>query len=128
MTSILLIVILGAVISALWQFSFSAIYTTIFELFGIPIVSSDFLSIMLLVQSFLMGALPCILIIYTSKLSVLISSSILLSAIVVTTLLMEIWVGGFTALIGLALSRSAWVFLIGVMFGCFSASMISTNK
>ena len=120
----ILVIILGALIAALWQFYFSAIYSFMIELFDISVVPNNFLSVTLLAQSFLMGAIPSALIIYFSKLPVLNCTYLLLGAILVSAVLMEIWVGGFVTLIGLALARSAWVFLIGAIVGCYSAHFI----
>lgn len=128
MISIPAIIILGIIIAALWQFAFSTIYTFVFELLDIPLVSNDFLSTVLLAQSFLMGAIPCMLIIYFAKLPTLKCIYILLGSIVISCLLMEIWVGGFITVIGLLLARSAWIFLFGAIAGCYCASLLSSKK
>jgi hypothetical protein len=128
MLSSLIIIILGIIIATVWQFAFSSIYTFIFELYDIPLVSSTFLSIFLLAQSFFMGIAPCMLIVYFSKLSAIKSAYLLLSVIVISCVLMEIWVGGLIALIGLALARSAWIFLFGALTGCYFASLIKNKK
>lgn len=128
MLNSLVIIIFGIIIAAVWQFAFSSIYTFIFELFGIPVVSNDFLSIFLLAQSFLMGAAPCMLIVYFSRLSAIKSAYLVLSAIVLSCVLMEIWLGGLITLIGLALARSTWIFLFGAIAGCYFATFIVSKK
>lgn len=128
MLSSLIIIIIGIGIATLWQLAFSSIYTFIFAVFGIPIVSSTFLSIFLLAQSFLMGAVPCMLIVYFSKLPALKSAYLLICTIVISCILIEIWLGGLITLIGLALAHSTWIFLLGAVTGCYCASLIIKNN
>lgn len=123
-----IIILLGILIAAAWQFGFSSIYTFVFGLVDIPLQSNSFLSAYLLLQSFVMGALPASLVVYFCTLPALKCTAILLTSIIITCVLIEVSVAGLFAVIGLALAKSTWIYLLGAVLGSYAAQSITPNK
>jgi len=122
----ILTILLGAMIAMLWQLGFSSVSSFFLTIPGSQKISNDFLTVLLFIQSFLTSAIPAFVIVYLSKLSITKCAYILLASIIIFTVVIEIWIGGLSSVIGLVLSLSAWIFIMGAITGCVSASILKS--
>ena len=113
-----LVIGIGFLTAAAWSFGFSKIHYFIYQALGSPENPTAVLWAALLIQSFLMGAIPGILIPFVSRRATQTSILVFILAICVSIISVSLVLGGIQAVVGLVTSIGVWTFLIGAAIGC----------
>lgn len=116
-----LVIGIGVVTAAAWSFGFSKIHYFIYQVLGSPENPTTVLWTALLVQSFLMGAIPGILIPFVSRRATQPSTLVFILAICLSIISVSLVFGGIQAVVGLVTSIGVWALLIGAAIGCLGA-------
>ncbi|MCP4433709.1 MAG: hypothetical protein GY806_22275 [Gammaproteobacteria bacterium] len=112
---------IGILTAAVWSFGFSKLHYFVYQALGSPEDPTTILWASLIIQSFLMGAIPGALIPFVSHHATLSNALVFLLAICAFVLLMPLIFGGVESVIGLITSYGLWAFIIGAIVGCLGA-------
>lgn len=120
----LFVIVLAIVSAAVWMFGFASIHLAIFKLLGRPEEFAQFQWAGVLIQSFVMGAIPGIVVVFMEDRPFKEVTIVFLSGIIAFIVLASIASGGLGMLLQLLLSAATWLFLGGAVFGGFSMDRV----
>ncbi len=117
-----LVIGLGVLTAAVWSFGSSKIHYGVYLALGSPERPTLLLWAALLLQSFLMGAIPGGIVPFVSHLPVRKATLVFVSAIFLFIFLLTMAIGGLWGISNLASSYGTWAFVLGAVVGCLGVS------
>lgn len=117
-----LVIGIGVLAAAAWSFGFSKLHYVIYQAIDNSDNPTSLFWAAMLMQSFLMGAIPGIFVPFASKLASRRNVFVFLLAISIFVFATALVLGGLQALSGLVSSVGMWVFMAGAVVGSLGAS------
>ena len=117
-----LVIGLGVLTAVVWSFGFSKIHYGVYLLLGSPERPTSLLWAALLLQSFLMGAIPGGIVPFVSNLPIRKATLVFVSVIFLFIFLLTVTFGGLWGINNLVSSYGTWAFVVGAVVGCLGVS------
>ena len=117
-----LIIGLGVLTAVVWSFGFGKIYYVVYLALGSPERPTLLFWATLLLQSFLMGAIPGGIVPFVSHLPIRKATLVFVSAIFLFIFLLTMAIGGLGGVSNLVSSYGTWAFVLGAVAGCVGVS------